>query len=183
MGCLWRKYIMLELKKYRGVMLDGTEYWCKIWRKIDMRNLESFHQSTWKSQNWDFDGILLPRVENIWAWNLQRSYVSWQWRMMQKLTKNWLVVLKLTWGLWKILIRALENVKHLHFNGLSLTKVYNFWAKKVQESYVWCHWILMQNLKENWLLLSKMTWRIWEIFTRALESLKIWTLMGFFYPT
>ena len=24
----------------------------------DMRNLESFHQSNWKSQNWNFDGIL-----------------------------------------------------------------------------------------------------------------------------
>ena len=24
----------------------------------DMRNMENFHQSTWKSQNWDFDGIL-----------------------------------------------------------------------------------------------------------------------------
>ena len=24
----------------------------------DMRNLENFRQSTWKSQNWDFDGIL-----------------------------------------------------------------------------------------------------------------------------
>ena len=40
----------------------------------------------------------------------------------------------------------------------------------------------MQNLKENWLVLSKMTWGIWQIFTRALESLKIGTLMGFFYP-
>ena len=40
----------------------------------------------------------------------------------------------------------------------------------------------MQNLKENWLLLSKMTWGIWDIFTRALESLKIGTLMGFFCP-
>ena len=24
----------------------------------DMRNMENFHQSNWKSQNWDFDGIL-----------------------------------------------------------------------------------------------------------------------------
>ena len=40
----------------------------------------------------------------------------------------------------------------------------------------------MQNLKENWLLLSKMTWAIWEIFTRALESPKIGTSMGFFCP-
>ena len=27
--------------------------------KNDMRNLVNFQQSTWKSQNWDFDGILL----------------------------------------------------------------------------------------------------------------------------
>ena len=26
MGCLWSKYIMFELKKYRGVMFDGNEY-------------------------------------------------------------------------------------------------------------------------------------------------------------
>ena len=35
MGCLWPKYIMFELKQYRGVMFYGTEYWCKIWTKTD----------------------------------------------------------------------------------------------------------------------------------------------------
>ena len=35
--------------------------------KNDMRNLGNFHQSTWKPQNWDFDGILLTKVENVWA--------------------------------------------------------------------------------------------------------------------
>ena len=54
--------------------------------------------------------------------------------------------------------------------------------RKEQRSYVWWHWIMMQSLKENWFVLSKMTWGIWEIFTRALESLEIDTLMGFFYP-
>ena len=28
-------------------------------------NLANFHQSTRKSQNWDFDGILLSKVENV----------------------------------------------------------------------------------------------------------------------
>ena len=28
----------------------------------------------------------------------------------------------------------------------------------------------MQNLKENWLVLSKMTWRIWEIFLHMLKN-------------
>ena len=31
----------------------------------DMRNLAKFHLSTWKCQNWNFDGILLPKVENV----------------------------------------------------------------------------------------------------------------------
>ena len=31
----------------------------------DMKNLTNFHQSTQKCQNWDFDGILLPKVENV----------------------------------------------------------------------------------------------------------------------
>ena len=30
------KYIILELKEYRGVMFDGTEDWCKVWRKTDL---------------------------------------------------------------------------------------------------------------------------------------------------
>ena len=65
MGCLWPKYIMFDLKKYRGVMFDGTEYWCKIWRKTDFcfqkwhEEFGKFSPETWKSQNLDFDGILL----------------------------------------------------------------------------------------------------------------------------
>ena len=33
----------------------------------DMRNLANFHQSTLESQNWDFDGFLLSKVENVSA--------------------------------------------------------------------------------------------------------------------
>ena len=73
-GCLWPKYIMFDLKKYRGVMFDGTEYWCKIWRKTDSC-FQKWHEEfskfspehVWKSKNWDFDGILLSKVENVWA--------------------------------------------------------------------------------------------------------------------
>ena len=36
MGCFWPKHIMFKLKKYRGVIFDGTEDWCKIWRKTDL---------------------------------------------------------------------------------------------------------------------------------------------------
>ena len=64
-GCLWPKYIMFDLKKYKRVMFNNTEYWCKIWRKTDFcfqkwnQEFGKFSPVTWKSQNLDFDGILL----------------------------------------------------------------------------------------------------------------------------
>ena len=167
----WHWRLMQNLKENWFVLLKLT--W-GIW-KIYTRELESLEILT-------LMGFFCPKLENVWAENLQESYLSWQWKKMQNWKKNWLVVSELTWGLWWVLTRAIENLKNLRFNGLPLTKVYNVWAKKVQGSYIWWHWILMQKLKENWLLLSKMTWGICEIFTRLLESLKIWTLMGFFYP-
>ena len=54
--------------------------------------------------------------------------------------------------------------------GCFWPKYIMFELKKVQRSYVWWHWILMQNLKGNWLVLSKMTWRIWQIFVHRLKN-------------
>ena len=76
-GSFWTKYISFELKKYRGVIFLDTEEWCKIWRKTDlendMTNLANFHQSAWKCQNWDFDGILLSKVENVFELKIYRG--------------------------------------------------------------------------------------------------------------
>ena len=55
-------------------MFDGTEYWYKIWRKIDLR-FQKWHvefskfspEGVCKSKHWDFDGVLLSKVENVWA--------------------------------------------------------------------------------------------------------------------
>ena len=35
MGSFWAKYILLELKKYRGIIFHETQEGCKIWRGID----------------------------------------------------------------------------------------------------------------------------------------------------
>ena len=56
--------------------------------EIDMTNLANLYQRTWKSKNWEFDGILLSKVENVRVENLQRSFVSWQWGMMQNSKRN-----------------------------------------------------------------------------------------------
>ena len=52
--------------------------------------------------------------------------------MMKNLKRNWLVVSKLTQGIWQILTLELESLKNLHFNGLILTKLY-VWVKKNTE--------------------------------------------------
>ena len=35
-GSYCAKYLMFDLKKYRGVIFHETERWCKIWRKTDL---------------------------------------------------------------------------------------------------------------------------------------------------
>ena len=35
-GSFWAKYILFELKKYRGVIFHDMEEWYKIWRKTDL---------------------------------------------------------------------------------------------------------------------------------------------------
>ena len=35
--------------------------------KNDIRILANFHPNTQKCQNWDFDGVLLSKVENVGA--------------------------------------------------------------------------------------------------------------------
>ena len=41
------------------------------------------------------------------------------------------VISQLTWVIWRILIRALENLKNVHFEWIRLSNVYNGWAKKI----------------------------------------------------
>ena len=93
-------------------------------------------------------------------------------KSVQDLERNRLVVSKLTWGIWRILTWAFESLKKFPFNGLLLSKVYIVWAKTVQRSYLSWHWREIQNLERNRLAVSKLPWGIWQILTRALESLK-----------
>ena len=108
--------------------------------------------------------------------------MSWQWRIMQNLIRNWLVISKLTWEIWRIMTWAVKSVKNVQFHELLLHKVYNVWAKKVQRSYISWHWREMQNLKENWLVVWKMTWEFWQILLEHPKNLRIGNVMGYFYP-
>ena len=143
----------------------------------DMKNFANFHQTPLKCQNWNFDKTLLSKVENLWASNLQWSYVLWQWRMIQKLKNNWLVVLKLTWTS-QILTRALEKSKTFFcFNWLLVTKVY-IWATKERRSYLSWHWRIMQILKKDWPVVWKKDMRNLVNFHQGTWKCQNWNFDG-----
>ena len=65
----------------------------------------------------------------------------------------------------------------MHFNGLPAANCYHkalhlgcCSSPRPASGYVWWHCRLIQNFKENWLLLSKMTWGIWQIFVHRLKN-------------
>ena len=66
----------------------------------------------------------------------------------------------------------------LHFDGLLLSKVCKVIDEKVQKS-PW-HERVTRNLKNNWLLVPKMTGRIRSILMLTVASLEICTLMCYF---
>ena len=117
--------------------------------------------------NSHFNGLLLTKVYNVWVKKVQRSYLSWHWRVMQNLKKNWHVAWKKTWGIWQIFIRALK-----------VSKLGLWWDPSIQSrKYTTLKftdelWRMMENLKRNRLVVSKLAWGIWLILTRALKNLK-----------
>ena len=155
---------MFELKRCRGVMFHNTEEWYKIWRKPDSW-LAKWHEEFGKSlaENskvsklglwWD----PLSQSRKCMSLKFTEELCIMTMKNDAKFEEKLTCCFKIETTFWQILNWAFECLKNLHFNEILLTKVYNVWAKKVQGSYVYWHWRLMQNLKKNWLVLSKMTW-------------------------
>ena len=86
------------------------------------------------------------------------------WRGIDLLVQNWHEEFDELWP------KHSKISKICILMGCFWQKYILFELKKVQRSYVWWHWILMQNLKENWLVLSKTTGRIWQIFVHRLKN-------------
>ena len=74
-----RDYVSLHWRvynaKFKGKLTCGL--------KNDLRNLVNFHASRQNSQNFHFDWILLPKAYKDLDETIQKSYVSWQWRVSE----------------------------------------------------------------------------------------------------
>ena len=117
-------------KVQRSIFHDTEESW-KIWRKTDLwfRN--------WHEEFCKFSSEHLEMSKLVFSWD---TFVPSRKCMSYKLNEKSEDELTCR---FKIDIRnsvnfdlSTQKSQNLHFNGLLLTKLYNFWAKKVQRSYV-----------------------------------------------
>ena len=99
---LSKVYNMFQLENFRGICVMTLKGDAKFKGRLtldlknDIMNLVNFHASSRKSENLHFDGLLLSNAYEVLDGKVQKSYVSWHWRVMQSLKKNWLLVPKMT---------------------------------------------------------------------------------------
>ena len=94
---------------------------------------------------------------------LQRSYLSWHW---WRETDLWLG-------------KDMRNMANFQQSFWKISNLGLWWDPLIQSrkcmnlkfTEEWC-FMTMKTLKRNWLIVSKLTWGILQIFTRTLESLK-----------
>ena len=121
-------------------------------------------------------GYIKFQLKKLWRSNVSRYQI-----VVQNLKRNIFFVSKMT-IIWWIFIRALKCLKNLRYDWSLLSKVYNGWPEKVQESIFHDDEESCKMWKKKWLVIWKMTWGIWQIFIRTLENVKIGIFMGSFFP-
>ena len=157
------KYLMFDLKKYRGVIFHGTEGWCKILRKTDLW-FGKWHKEYGKFSP---EHLKVSKLGLCWDPLIQRrksmSLKSTEELCVMTMKNHAKFEVELTCH-FKIDMRNLTNFdpstespQNFHFNVFLLSKVYIAWAKKVQRSYLLWNWRGIKNLERNRLVVSKLT--------------------------
>ena len=103
MDSFWAKYKLFELKKYRGVIFheneEGLQNLERSWLVVS-----KLAEGIWQILSWvlksckdfHFNGLLLSKVYIVWAKKVQRNSLSWNWKGIQNLERNRLVISKVT---------------------------------------------------------------------------------------
>ena len=188
-GCFWLKYKIFELRKYRGVMFDGTQYWYKAWRKTYLcfqkwhekfRKFLPEHLKVSKLGLWRHPFIYSRKCMSLKF--TEEFYVSWKWIVMQNWTvidlsvQNWHKEFDEFWP------QHLEITKNCTLMGCFWSN-YRMFELKIYRG-------VMFNGTECWCKTWRKTDFAFKTDMRNLanfhqnrsESLKIGTLMGSFYP-
>ena len=119
MGYICLKTTFLHLKHYLQIYLTllSTDLWFGKWHE---EYGKFFPEHSKLGFWWD------PLIQ---TWK-SMSLKSTEELSVMAMKRNWLVISKLTWGIWRILIWALESLKNFLFNGFLLNKLYITSTKK-----------------------------------------------------
>ena len=166
-------------------MFHGTEEWCKVWRKTDswfQKWHEEFgefspnHSKVWKFY---FDGLFLSKGYEVWAKKEYRGVIFHDAEVMQNLNKPWPCGFKNGIINWVNFHQSTQSLKNC---TIVFIKSIYFFSYKISEE------LCVKRLKGDGKFKGKLTCGLKNdlgislIFMRAVESLKICTLMGFFWP-
>ena len=131
-------------------MVDCTQDWYKVWRKTDL----CFQKLTWGI--WQ---IFTRAPESLQIGTLM-VYFCLKLNMCElKIYRGVMCHDHEEWCKnWRVIDLSVQNW-HEEFENLQWS--YVSWPRR-----------MMQKLKRNWLVSSKLIWGIWRILTWALENLK-----------
>ena len=140
----------------KGVAKFKRKLTCGL--KNDIRNLVNFHASSQKSENLYFDVLLLSIAYKVSAWKVQ-NYLSWHWKEIQTLKKNWLFIWKMTWGIWWTLTWAVESLKICTLMGYFCRKYVMFELKRYRGVVLWKMTYGFKNDISNLVNLHTSSWK------------------------
>ena len=129
----WALFIQSIKVSYLSWHWTAMQSLNKTWMisKMTQKRLKAIKS---QSENLHFDRLLLSKGYKVLDEKVQKSYLSWHWRMMQSLNKNWLLVPKMTWGIWWTLTWAVESLKTCTLMDYFCQKCVMFELKKYRRS-------------------------------------------------
>ena len=126
MRSFWAKYMLLESKKYRGVIFHGTNEGCKIWRGIDFsfQNLHEEFDKFWHEHS--KISKIFTLMGSFWAeyilFEIFHDFEEWckMWRKTDLWFEKW-------HEKWQFSPEH-SKVSKLGLDRILLSEVENLWA-------------------------------------------------------
>ena len=171
--------VFLQILHHSSVSWDINPLYFFSWNFIHFQRKEPMKVQIWWNFTWavksmkfcTLTGSFCPNHIKFQLKKVQRSYLSWHWRVMQSLKKNWLVVSNMTQGICWIFTEPLRSLKISFRLALFVQSIQGLSYKNTEK-------LSFMTLNSD----AKFKWGIGWTFIRALKSLKSCTLMGSFCP-
>ena len=108
----WKnKLVFLQILHHFSVSWDITPLYFFSWNFIYFQQKEPVKVWIWWSFTWAVKSLKFCTLKGSFCKKVHKSYLSWHWRVMQSLKKNWIVVSNMTWGICWIFIKPLKSPK------------------------------------------------------------------------